>query len=286
MAKILFTTDSASDLPAALAEELAVRVLPFPIMLGDREIADGEMAPEAFYEELLGADAPPTHAALNQYDFGQVFEQARQEGYTDLIHTSINSNGSGTCQNALLAREEFYEEHPEARETFRIYIIDSMTYSMAYGWAVAEGARMAARGAEAEEIVDFITDWVAHARVVFAPLDLRFAKRSGRISAAAAFMGEALGLKPIMTFEEGASKSLAKVRGEKGVVTALVEQCRAEARPDSPILIVRGNNEGQAEKLADACRKELGREPDLTYFVGGVVAANAGPNLVGLVYRT
>ena len=287
MARILMTTDSAADIPAALREELSVRVLPFPIVLGDREVADGEdMTPEAFYDVLLAADTLPTHAALNQYIFGQTFEQAWQEGYTDLIHTSINSAGSGTYRNGELAREEFYEEHPEARETFRIHLIDSMNYSMGYGWPVVEGARMAARGAEAEEIVTFIQDWVEHARVLFAPLDLRFAKKSGRISAAAAFMGEALGLKPVMTFEEGASKVLAKVRGEKNLIAALVDRCREERRPDSPILLVRGNNGEQAEKLAEACRRELGREPDLVYFIGGMVSINAGPNVVGLIYLT
>ena len=186
--------------------------------------------------------------------------------------------------NALQAREEFYEDHPEARDTFHIYIIDSHNYTMSYGWPVLEGARMAAAGKEAEEIVSYIQDWVDHARVIFAALDLRFAKKSGRISAAAAFMGEALGLKPVMTFEDGESKILSKVRGEKNVISAIVELCKKERRPDSPILLIRGNNDEQADKLAQACRQELGREPDLTYCIGGVIAINAGPNLVGLLY--
>ena len=143
---------------------------------------------------------------------------------------------------------------------------------------------MAAAGKGAEEIVSYIQDWVDHARVIFAALDLRFAKKSGRISAAAAFMGEALGLKPVMTFEDGESKILSKVRGEKNVISAIVELCKKERRPDSPILLIRGNNDEQADKLAQACRQELGREPDLTYCIGGVIAINAGPNLVGLLY--
>ena len=287
MASILFTTDSAADIPADLAKELSVRVLPFPIVLGEREIADGEeMTPQEFYELLLAADVQPTHAALNQYNFGQVFEQAWKEGYTDLIHTSINSLGSSTYRNAVMAREEFYEEHPEARENFRIRIIDSMTYSMGYGWAVVEGARMARDGADADTVEAFIRDWLAHVRVVFTALDLRFARKSGRISAAAAFMGDALGLKPMMTFEDGTSRVLEKTRGERGVAAALMARCMAERREDSPVLLIRGSNGEQAEKLAELCRRELGREADLTYCIGGVVSANAGPNLVGLVYRT
>ena len=48
--------------------------------------------------------------------------------------------------------------------------------------------------------------------------------------------------------------------------------------------VIRGNNDEQADKLAQACRQELGKEPDMTYCIGGVIAINAGPNLVGLLY--
>ena len=286
MAHIKFTTDSAADIPAALREELNIQVLPFPIAMGDREYADGfDFTPQEFYDMLLAAPAIPTHAQLNPYVFTEVFEAAWKEGYTDLIHTSINSKGSATCSNAFQARGDFYRDHPEAEETFHIHIIDALNYTMSYGWPVAQGARMAAGGGQPQEIVDFIQDWVDHVRVIFAPLDLRFAKKSGRVSAAAAFVGEALGLKPVMTFTDGESKILAKVRGEKAVVSKLAELCRAGRAPGTPYLMVLGNNTEQSEKLLEACRSELGEEPALSYHIGGVIAINAGPNLIGLVYR-
>lgn len=285
MARIKFTTDSAADIPAELRESLAIQVLPFPIAMEDRELADCvDFAPEEFYDMLLAARNIPTHAALNLFDFFQCYEQAWKEGYTDLIHTSINSKGSATYQNALQAREEFFEEHPQAKDAFRIHVIDSHNYTMSYGWPVMEGAKMAAAGKEAEEIVAYIQNWVDRARVVFAPLNLTFAKKSGRVSAAAAFVGEALGLKPIMTFADGQSKILTKVRGEKAVVSTLVDLCRKERRADSPYLIIRGNNDEQAAKLTEACRDGLGGEPALTYSIGGVIAINAGPNLIGILY--
>jgi DegV family protein with EDD domain len=218
--------------------------------------------------------------------FADCFLRAWQAGYTDVIHTCINSKGSATYGNALQAREEFFAEHPQAKETFHIYIIDTKNYTMGYGWAVLKGAEMAQNGAEPEEVAAFIQDWVDHVHVVFAPLDLRFAKKSGRVSAAAAFMGEALGLKPIMTFVDGDSKILSKVRGEKAVVAALVDLCRKEKRPDSPYLIIRGNNDEQADKLSAACQEALGETPALEFCIGGVIAINAGPNLIGVIYRT
>ena len=287
MAHIRFTTDSASDIPAPLREELDIGMLPFPIAMGDREFHDGvDFTPREFYDMLLTAPQIPTHAQLNPYVFSQCFEESWKAGYTDLIHTCINSKGSATYQNALQARDEFYEDHPEAKETFRIHLIDSRSYTMGYGWAVVQGARMAAGGAGAEEVVAFIRDWVDHVRVLFVPLDLRFAKKSGRISAAAAFVGEALGLKPIMTFENGESKILAKVRGEKNVISTLVDLCRKERQPGSPYLLIRAGNDEQADRLKEACLRELGEEPALEFCIGGVIAINAGPNLIGLVYRS
>lgn len=286
MARIKFTTDSAADIPVSLREELSIQVLPFPIAMGDQEYADGfDFTPEEFYDMLLSAPQIPTHAQLNPYVFEELFETAYKEGYTDLIHTSINSKGSATCSNAFQARGDFYRDHPEAEETFHIHIIDALNYTMGYGWAVVQGAKMAAGGAEAQAVVEFIQDWVDHVRVVFAPLDLRFAKKSGRVSAAAAFVGEALGLKPVMTFTDGESKILAKVRGEKAVAAKLVEMCKNGRKAGTPYLMIQGNNAEQSEKLLEVCRQELGEEPALSYHIGGVIAINAGPNLIGIIYR-
>ncbi len=287
MARIKFTTDSAADIPPALREELSIQVLPFPVVANGKEYNDGfDYTPEEFYDLLLSSPQIPTHAQLNPYVFTECFEAAWREGYADLIHTSINSKGSTTFQNAVQAREDFYRHHPEARDSFRIRLIDSKTYTMGYGWAVVQGARMAAGGAGAQETEDWIQDWIDHVRVIFTPLDLRFAKKSGRISAAAAFVGEALGLKPIMTFLDGESRILSKVRGEKNVVSGMVELCKAERRKDAPYLLIRAGNPEQAEKLLEACRRELEEDPVLDYPIGGVIAINSGPNLIGLVYRT
>ena len=131
----------------------------------------------------------------------------------------------------------------------------------------------------------YLQDWINHVRVLFAPLDLRFAKKSGRISAAAAFVGDALGFKPIMTFEAGNSKVLSKVRGEKNVVPALLELCEKTRQPGTPYLVIKGSNQEQAARLAEESAARFGAPADMVYPVGGVIAINAGPNLIGLVYR-
>lgn len=285
MSHIKFVTDSAADIPKNSREQLGIQVLPFPIAMGVKEYQDGfDFTPDEFYEMLLAAPKIPTHAQLTPFVFYQCFEAAYREGITDLIYTSINSKGSATYQNALQARDEFYEEYPDTTNTFRIHILDSHNYTLSYGWAVMEGAKMAQAGSSVEEILSFMQHWIDHVRVIFAPLDLRFAKKSGRVSAAAAFVGDALGLKPIMTFENGDSKILNKVRGEKNVIPALLSLCENSRQKGTPYFVIRGQNQELAHKMEEACAQALGETSTMTYPIGGVIAINAGPNIIGLVY--
>ena len=89
----------------------------------------------------------------------------------------------------------------------------------------------------------------------------------------------------MMTFEDGNSKVLSKIRGEKNVVPTMLDFCKKERQPGTPYLVIRSANLEQADRLTEACRLELGEEPALVYPIGGVIAINAGPNLVGLIYR-
>lgn len=134
MARIKFLTDSAADIPAGLREEYSIQVLPFPIAMGERELRDGfDFTPQEFYDMLLAAPKIPTHSQLTSFVFEEIFEQALEEGYTDLIYTAINSKGSSTCQNAFQARDDFYRRHPEAKDKLDVQVIDAKTYTMGYG---------------------------------------------------------------------------------------------------------------------------------------------------------
>ncbi|MBR4098562.1 MAG: DegV family protein [Clostridium sp.] len=286
MAYIKMVTDSAADISAQLQKELEIQVLPFPIATEDREYRDGvDLAPEEFYRVLTAAANIPTHSQLTPFQFEECYEQAYEAGYTDLIYTAINGKGSATYTNSVQARQTFYEEHPEAKEKFKIHLIDSGTYSMAYGWAVMEGAKMAAKGVAVEKILAAMKDWIEHTRILVVPLDLRFAKKSGRISAAAAFMGEALGLKPIVTFEDGESKIIAKVRGEKNVVPSMLDICKKKRKKGTPYFVAYGNNHEAGGRLLGASIQELGEQPSEEFYLGGVITINVGPNVIGIIYR-
>lgn len=282
---IRLLTDSCCDIPQDLAEEYGIEILSFPITVDGTEYRERiDFGAEKFYDMLVKAPKVPTHAQLIPIEFEDAYEKAYKDGCTDLIYVAINAKGSTTCTNAQIAVENFYESHPEAKDAIRFHIINSGCYTMGYGMAVIEAAKKIRRGLTAREIVGSIKDWVEHVRILFVPLTLEFAKKSGRISAAAGFVGELLGLKPIITFQDGDSVILEKVRGEKAVIPRLLEMMAADKIPGTPYSVVYGMQPQLRAELIEECEKKFGKA-EYTYPLGPVVAINAGPNVVGVIYK-
>ena len=286
MAKIKIATDSTADIPANLVKELGIEIVPLLIIHGDKEYKDGvDITPEEFYNLLETTDVMPGSSCVPPVVYAELYEKTYNEGYTDLILVSVNSKGSSTYQNTVMMREEFYEDHPEAKDKFNIHLIDSTTYSMAYGWAVVEAARKIKDGGTAQEAIDVINDWLENVRPTFLPLNLKFVKKSGRVSAAAAFVGDALGLKPVILFEDGGTKTIAKLRGEKGAVKGLLDIVEKDYKPGTPYMLVYGNNMEQFEKLKQEATERLGRAPEVVYPVGNIICINTGPDMIAIIYR-
>lgn len=286
MYKIKISTDSTADIPKNLCEKWNISVLPLTILAEGREYRDGvDMTPQAFYEILDTAKTLPASSQVASQLYTELFEEVWKEGYTDLIHVTINSKGSGTYQAGVLSRDLFFEDHPEAREQLRIHLMDSQTYSMAYGIPVVEGAEMIQDGATVEQVMDHIRQWVEHARPLFVPLNLKCVKKSGRISPAAAFVGDAMGLKPLITFEDGEAKILSKVRGENKAIAALVDTCVKERLPGSNYALVYGSNLDALAQLREACAQVMDQPPMVEYPVGCVIGINTGPQMIGIIYR-
>ena len=159
MSKIKIATDSTADIPKSFCEDLNISVLPLTILDGEKEYRDCvDITPSEFYRIIDASKQLPVSSQVASVLYSELFEETWKAGYTDLIQVTLNSKGSGTYQAAVLSRELFYEEHPEAREQFAIHIIDSKTNSMAYGIGVIEGAQSAQTGASAQKVIAHIED--------------------------------------------------------------------------------------------------------------------------------
>ncbi len=279
-------TDSGSDISQSAVEEYGIDVFKFPVIIGGKEYESGvDFTNQEFYEILMKEPKIPTHAQITMIQFSEKFEEVWQAGYENLIYVSINKNGSATYSNAVQAREEFYENHPEARDSFGIYVVDSKTYSIAYGYAVTEAAKKLRRGAGVTEVVAYLEDWFDSNEIYFAPYTLEFVKKSGRVSCAAAFVGELLGLRPIISFIDGEVSIQSKVRGDKAIIPALLKYAKERMIPKTPYIIIRGSLEEEAQKLAKEAEKLFGYPPEEICEAGPVIAINAGPKLAAIVIK-
>ena len=169
-----------------LEKKLDIQIMNFKVAMGDDSYTSRiDFDNEKFYKMLDDFDGIPVTSQITAFEYQETFEKLYSEGYTDVINTTINSKGSATYNNAVMAAEEFYSAHPEAKGKFTIYNIDGESYTGAYGYAVVQGAMKATKDVPAADIVAFMEDWIKNCVIFFAPYTLKYANKSGRIPSAA-----------------------------------------------------------------------------------------------------
>ncbi len=286
MSKIGFLTDSCSDIPQEMADKYGIEIIGFPINLDGQEYLERrDFANEEFYEMMRAAEGVPTTAAITQLQWVEIYARYVDEGYTDLVHVVINSNGSSTYANAQKAIEMLAEERPG--HAMKIHLIDSHTYSMTYGWYLCECARKVGNGGDLKLCLQELERKLDLLEICLAAYSLKQMKKSGRVSAAAAVVGDLLGIRPIISLNEGVSKVESKVRGDAAVQPAMVKwvKSRVDNSKDTPYMVAYTSSTARRDELVKLCKKEFGHPPMLVFELGGVVSANTGPDAVAIIYE-
>lgn len=287
MQRIKIMTDSASDLPREVAEDLGIEVIPIPIAVDGRGYFEGvDFTPREFYGILEGAKEIPTTSQISPITYCERFYQAFQRGYTDIIMVGISSTASATYMRSLDGAQLLYDNCPEAKEKLKIHIIDSKTFSLGYGYPVMKAAEMAREGKEVEEIIAFINDWLKRIDLYITAFSFEFIKKSGRIGCAAAIVGEALGIRPIINIKNGEMKIIGKTRGNAAVVQKMAKLAADKMDKSSQFLMLNGTQEGMGEEMAKQVYALTKKEPDFVSDVGCAVSINTGPKMLGIGFLT
>lgn len=282
--RIKIMTDSACDIPKEQENKLDIKILSFPITVGDvGYIERVDFTNQEFYDILLTTPKVPVTSQITQLQFLDVFNEIYADGYDELIYVSINGLGSNTMNSAIMARDSFIKKNPNSE--FKIHIVDSKTYCIAYGYAVMEAAIKAKKGMSSSEIIAYLEDWFDSVEIYFAPYTLEFVKKSGRVSCAAAFVGELIGLRPIISIIDGVTKIEEKVRGDKSIIPALLKYAKEKAIPQTPYLVIDSLLKQEGIELFDQANKAFGYEAVGIYEAGAAITINAGPKVVALVIK-
>lgn len=267
-------TDSACDLPQHLLDEYEIEVLPFCVYLDGREYADGvNITPEKVYSALR-ANKLPTTGQVPMEKFLSTFARYA-EANIPCLYLSFSSKLSGTCGTARLALQEVQRSYPDAQIT----IVDTQSGSLGQGLIVLEAAQMAKAGKPAEEIIAHVKKRTENnVEHVFSVNDLTHLYRGGRVSAASAFIGGLLSVKPILHVKDGLMVPIQKVRGKKMAIRRIAELVKERSLndPRQLIAISHADDLGAAEQLKTLLLETLGYRNFLVNVVGSVLGCHIG----------
>ena len=281
--KRIIITDSASDISMDAEKLLDIKVLPFQVAIdGQTYVSRKDFSNEDFYEMLKTANKIPTTSQITPFEFQELYNELYQEGYEDVIIVLINSKGSATYNNSKSAINSFLEDHPEAKGKINIYPIDARSYTCAYGYPVTVAARMLKDGKKTKAIVEYLEDYMQRSIIYAGLYTLKYAGKSGRIPSAAAFVGDALGLKPLMRICDNEITTKDKVRGEKKIIPAILDKIAEVIEPKGEYVVVYGDDENVRDQMIEAATTRFGYPPVDSYRIGAAIAINAGPKVVGI----
>lgn len=277
-------TDSGCDISAEDEERYGIDIMSFDIILGGETIRERiDITGHEFLEKIAGSEELPKTSQITEFRFEEKFEECVKDGVRDVIVVLINSVGSHTYANACAAAQHMKEDG-RAGET-RFHILDSHTYSLGYGYPVVEAAKKLESGQSVERTVAYLEDWFDCCELYLMLFNLRHARKSGRIKAAAAVMGELMNIKPIVQMIDDETKVVAKPRGEKKAISDLVEYLSTRAIPKTPFIVGRSLATEAEDEFIEKYKAKSGSQLAMIHSVGSVVAANAGTNFIGVFVK-
>ena len=285
MRDYVLLTDSCCDLSAEMAAELGVEILPLSLEMGGksyRNYPDGrDIGFQEFYTRLRAGELATT-SAVNVGEFEDKMRALLQTG-RDILCLSFSSALSTTYQSATIAAADLREEFPDSK----VFVVDSLCASLGQGLLVYLCAQEQRKGRSVEEVRDFAEATKGSICHWFTVDDLNHLKRGGRVSAATAFFGTMLSIKPVLHVDDGGHLvPVSKTRGRKASLLALVDHMEQTALDASggTVFISHGDCEADARFVADEITRRFGNRDISINFVGPVIGNHSGPGTVALFF--
>lgn len=275
---IKFIVDSASDILPEEAQRLDIIHLPMKVLFNSEEYYDAvTLSHREFYEKLASAEVLPTTSQISPSEFADAYEKATANGDTAIVIT-LSAKLSGTYQSAMLAAQD-YEG--------KVFVVDSETVCLAQRILVLRGIELKEQGLGAEEIVNILNE-EKHKIRLFALLDtLEYLKKGGRISPAVAFAGGILGIKPIITVENGEVSLREKARGSKQgnrLLRELTESCGGIDFDKPYNLAYSGLSDEALQAFIKGSDEIFPKKPVPVSTVGCTIGTHVGPGAVAIAF--
>lgn len=278
-------TDTSANLPTKLAEKEKITVIPFTYMINGEEFIcpDTEKFNCKEYYQSLKEGIKVTTSQINPQKYIDYMEPILKKEQ-DILYIGMSSGISGSFASAQIAREQLKDSYPNRN----ILLADSLGASLGEGLLVLKAAECRARGMSLEKTEEFILERRRHICQVFTVDDLMFLRRGGRLSNAAAAVGTILGIKPLLKGnDEGKIVSFGKIRGRRGVISALAKKYDKLAVETERQLIgiSHGGCPEDAQQLAQMLRMERPPREIMIVEHEPVTGSYLGPSSLALYFE-
>lgn len=280
MNKYVIYTDSSCDLSPAELAARGVRCIPLTFRFdGGEEYSNYDMPISDFYEKMRDGGVAKT-AAVNTESFAAAFREALTEGM-DILYIGFSTGLSTTYNSARLAAGELCCEFPDRK----ILTVDTLAASAGVALLIDMVLDKQAEGASIEEAAEYAEKWKLHIAHWFTVDDLVYLKRGGRVSPTVAFVGNLLGIKPVLHVDdEGHLVNVSKARGRHASLAALADKLGETVIEGSRVYISHGDCISDAKKLAEIIETKYGYKTQLITDVGLVIGAHSGPGTMALFF--
>ena len=274
-------TDTSANLPVEIIDEYGIEVVPFSYTIdGVEYIPEREFDGKAFYAaKRAGSEVKNT--MVNAGTFIERFKAALDAG-KDVLYIGMSGGISGTANAALMAKQELDEEYPDRK----IVVIDTLAASLGEGLFVIKAAEQLKDGVALDAIEEAIRAQVPSMCQSFTVDDLKYLKKTGRVSGAAAIIGNVLSIHPILIGDyEGKIVVKAKVRGMKRTLDALAERYAELALSKTETIgIAHADNEEGKAYLVQRLRDKGLTGKCLSVCYEPVTGSHVGPGTVALFF--
>lgn len=272
---VALVTDSTS-VDQATAERLDAIVVPLQVVLAGTARDEGIDATPTIVAEALKERAQVSTSRPGPEKFLRVYQRAAREGAESIVSIHLSGEVSGTFESAELAAKE---------ASVPVFVVDSRHLGMGTGFAVETAATVLDAGGTAAEAAEAARMRAAATRGLFYVDTLDYLRRGGRVGAAAALVGSALAVKPLLQILDGRIVPLEKVRTSAKAISRLEELAVAEAgERQVDIAVSHLDNRERAAELADLLAARVpGLKSIVVTEVGAVIGAHVGPGMLAVV---
>ena len=277
--KIAVVVDSNSGISNELAHKLGIFVVPMPFIIDGEEYFEGvNLDEETFYSKLVNDASIST----SQPSIGMITTMWDNvlKNYEYIIHIPMSSGLSKTCATCeMLSHMEEYEG--------KVYVVDNHRISKTLEYSVMETLELIKKGKSAKEIKKFLEETAGDCVIYLMVDTLKYLKKGGRVTPAAALLGALLGIKPVLQIQGDKLDAFAKCRTVKSAKKTMINQIMEDIErrfnnEEVEIVFAESFSNGEIIKLQQEASLELNNVQEDIGRLSFSIACHTGPGVIGI----